>query len=77
MIYSKIESEERMMRVADNIRHILRERNLSQCKVAEAAGFTQQAFSNMLCGRKQIKIEYIPQICNAMGVTPNELFYRV
>ena len=65
------------MKVADSIREILKERNLAQGKVACSAGFSPKTFSSMLCGRKTIRIEYIPQICKAMGITPNELCAKV
>lgn len=64
------------MAIADGIREILDERKLSQRKVAAAAGFSDKQFSAMLCGTKLIRIEYIPRICKALGVTPNELFAR-
>lgn len=60
--------------LVDNIRSIIRARGYKQGAVAERAGFSPTAFSNMLNGRKEIKASYIPLICSALNATPNDLF---
>lgn len=62
------------MNITERIRKTIDDKNLAQCKVAKAAGFDPKLFSAMLCGRKAIRIEYVPSICRALGITPNELF---
>lgn len=60
--------------VAQAIRRIIAEKALVQRGVAERAGFTVQQFSYMLCGRKLILADYIPNIAAALGVNYEELF---
>ena len=57
-----------------NIRRIMHEKGLKQRYVAEKSDFTEQEFSNMMNGRKRMDLEYIPRICFALSVQPNDLF---
>lgn len=60
--------------VAQNIRKILNEQGLKQKVVAKRAGYTEQQFSNILCGRKNIETDDILKIAKALKATPNELY---
>lgn len=60
--------------VADNIRKIIEDRGLKQKAVAEKAGYTEQQFSNLLCGRKTIETEDVVKITKALDVLPNDLY---
>lgn len=62
------------MSVADRIYQIMEEKCMKQCLVARAAGFNPKTFNEMLRGRRLIKIEDLPTICDALGVSPNDLF---
>lgn len=42
--------------------------------VAKRAGYTEQQFSNILCGRKNIETDDILRIAKALSATPNELY---
>ena len=42
--------------------------------MAEKAGYTKQAFSDMLNGRKLIKPHDISRFAKALNVRPNDLF---
>ena len=53
---------------------IIKEKGYLKKAVAERAGFSEQAFSNMLNGRKIIKSQDIPQIANALGCTVVDIF---
>lgn len=53
---------------------IIKEKGFKQCAIAEKAGFSPCEFSNILCGRKTFKAEYVVPICMAIGITPNDLF---
>ena len=53
--------------IINNIRRVIRSKELKQCVVAEKAGFTPNAFSSMLNDRKTIMAEYIPDIALALG----------
>ena len=63
-----------MNNAISNIRDIIRDKGYKQCVIAEKAGFSPQDFSNILCGRKVFKVEYVKSICIALEVTPNDLF---
>ncbi len=63
-----------MNTVIQSVREIISQKGMKQCAVAKKAGFTPQEFSNILCGKKVFKTEYIMPICNALGVYPNDLF---
>ena len=58
---------------ARNIKRIMSEKGLKQCAVAKKAGFNNNQFSAMLCGRKRILADHLPAIAMALNVTPNAL----
>ena len=62
------------MSIVVNIKHYIKEKGLKQKYVAERLNMTQQEFSNILNGRKEFKTEYVVPMCNALGITANELF---
>lgn len=62
------------MNVAKGIKSEIVMKGMVQKAVAEKAGFTEQQLSDMLCGRKVIKAEYLPPIAAALGVGINDLF---
>lgn len=62
-----------MSGTAERIRIIIREKNLVQHRVAEAAGFTGQQLCDMLRGRKLILADYLPRLAAALGVESREL----
>lgn len=62
------------MDLRESLKSLIAESEMKQKAVAERAGFTEQMMSDMLQGRKVIKAEFVPAICQALGVTPNRLF---
>lgn len=58
------------------IYQIMKDGHMNQSSVARAAGFTPNLFNAMLNGRKIIRAEYIDSICEALRVSPNELYDR-
>lgn len=58
----------------ENIRKIINDKGLKHKYVAKKAGFKPQDFSNMLNNRKEFKTAYVVPLCNALGITPNDLF---
>ncbi len=58
------------------IKQIISAKGMKQCVVAERAGFSEAELSNMLNGRKLLRIEHIPRIANALGIEPNDLFEK-
>lgn len=62
--------------VAENVNHIIKERNLKQSAIANKAGFTPQEFNAMLKGRKLMRAIDIASILDVLGVDANELFKK-
>lgn len=62
------------MDLRESLKSLIAESGMKQKAVAERAGFTEQMMCDMLQGRKVIKAEFVPAICQALGVTPNRLF---
>lgn len=59
---------------ARNISKIIKEKGLKQKYVAEQAGYSGQEFSDMLNGRKLIKVCEVPKIARVLGVTPDDIY---
>lgn len=62
--------------IAENVKCIISERCLKQCLVAKKAGYTAQAFNNMLNGRKIITDIDVKNIAEALDVDENTLFKK-
>lgn len=60
--------------IVANIKRIIKSKGLKQAIIAEKIGVTSNEFSNMLHGRKLIRVEHIPLIATALGVTVSELY---
>lgn len=61
--------------IVANIKRIIANKNLKQSGVARQSGFSDSEFSNMLNDRRKlIRVEFLPDIANALGVEINELF---
>ncbi len=60
--------------VPENIVRIINERGMKQRAVAHRAGFTEQQFSDMLNGRKIIKVCDIMAIAEALDVEVAALY---
>lgn len=62
----------RMNKLAENLRKMMRERNLSQIELAERAGITQGTISGILRGTTRNPAK-LPHIADALGVSVEEL----
>lgn len=62
------------MNVGGNVKEIIKSRGLKQGIVAEKAGYTYKRFNDLLNGRKVISSKDVYKLCNALGITPNDLF---
>lgn len=58
------------------IKQIISAKGMKQCVVAERAGFSESELSNILNGRKLLRIEHIPRVTSALGIEPNDLFEK-
>lgn len=62
--------------VQGNLVRVINEKGLIKTKVAERAGMSMQAFSNILNGRKVIRADMVPTLAAAVDVQIPELFKR-
>lgn len=60
--------------VAEGINKIMEENGYIQRIIAQKSGFTEQQFSDMLCGRKVIRADYLVPIAKAMRVTIQDIY---
>lgn len=62
--------------VAENMKRIIAEADLKQLAVAKKIGCTPQELTDMIYGRRIIKVNDVPRISLALGVNIDALFYR-
>lgn len=62
------------MDVTEIIYKAIEEKCLKQSAVARAAGYSPKQFNAMLKGRKRMTSDDVVPICQALGMTPNQLF---
>lgn len=62
--------------VASNVIRIIDQSGLKKKAVAEKAGYSEQMLSDMLNGRRIIKIVDVERLGKALGVDVNALFSR-
>lgn len=60
--------------VAAGIDRLIRENGYIQKAIAEKSGFTDQQFSDMICGRKVIRADYLVPIAKAMRVSIQDIY---
>lgn len=60
--------------VAENVKEIIAKSGLKQVAVAERIGCTPQELTDMIYGRRIIKVNDIPKISTALGVEIGTLF---
>ena len=58
----------------DGITRLMKEKGLKQKYVADKAGYTTQEFSDMMNGRKIIKLCDIPRIAVVLGVNVDDIY---
>ena len=62
--------------VAENVSRIINEKGLKQVYVAEKAGCTAQELSDMVNGRRLMKIKDVINLRNVLNVSYDELYRR-
>lgn len=60
--------------IQDNIRRIIEEKGVTHKRVAEQLGMNRQQFSDMLCGRRVIRAEIVPQIAHILECSYDEIY---
>ena len=63
--------------VANNIRRLINESGYKQRAIAIRAGIDEKTFSQILHGRKRLRIGHLPPIAKALNVPIKELFKGV
>jgi DNA-binding Xre family transcriptional regulator len=53
---------------------ILRERNITQTKLAEMTGISENAISKLVGSPVQIRLDTVDKICRALNISKDELF---
>ena len=56
------------------IKKVMDEKGYKQRFVAEQIGLSEQAFCDLLNGRRVMKISEVVPIVKVLGITPNDLF---
>lgn len=62
--------------VSENMKRIISESGIKQHVIAARMGCTPQELTDMVAGRRIIKISDIPRFCAVMGVDVGTLFYE-
>ena len=65
------------LRLGERIAEIIEERNFKQSAIARAAGYDRRVFNDIIKGRRMVKGDEIPSICNALLIDANTLFAGV
>lgn len=60
--------------VAENVKRIISESGMKQHVIATRIGYTSQELTDMIYGRRIIKINDVPKISAALGVDIGTLF---
>lgn len=68
------EEVKRRMRFANNLRYIIRSKNVPRSNIAKAAGVGTSQISEYMRGRCMPSDERISKIADAIGCTVDELF---
>lgn len=57
----------------DNIRNLIKKKGLKQTFVAEQAGMTDQQLTDILRGRKLLRVEHLTPLARVLGVSVEDL----
>ncbi len=52
-------------------RTVMREKGIKQTYLAQKTGFTEDAISKFLCGRRRVTADAFLRICDALDIDPN------
>lgn len=62
--------------IITNIKKLIKNKGLKQSFVAKQAGFNPQSFSDILNGRKLLRVEHLPELADALGVEIEDFFRK-
>ena len=60
-------------KIIGNIRSLIKKRGLKQTFVAEQAGMTDQQLTDILRGRKLLRVEHLTPLAQVLGVSVEDL----
>ena len=61
------------MSASNDVKRIIEERGIKQSFIAQKIGMHPKTFNALLNGRKVFDVIYVVPICEALGISPNEL----
>lgn len=61
------------MTTAERIKSIIKSEGFKQSAIAKKVGMSEKQFNALLNGRKTFTADYLPEICKAIGRSPNEV----
>lgn len=56
-----------------NIKNIIEQRGYKKKAIAEKMGYKENQFSDLLNGRRTVKLDDIIQLCGILDVEPNDI----
>lgn len=62
--------------IITNIKKLIKNKGLKQSFVAKQVGFNSQSFSDILNGRKLLRVEHLPELADALGVEIEDFFRK-
>ena len=60
--------------IGNKLYAIRKQKGLTQAQVAEAAGLSDRTYADIERGSVNMRIESVLKICEALGITPNDIF---
>ena len=62
--------------IVANVKEVITQKGMKQNIVAKRAGMSPQALSDIINGRKLLRVEHMPNLAHALGVDIEEFFYQ-
>lgn len=62
------------MKVCDRLKLYINRNGLKQKNIAEKSGLTENQFSMILNGKRNVSADELEIICNAMNANPNDIY---
>lgn len=63
--------------IGNKLYAIRKQKGLTQAQVAEAAGLSDRTYADIERGSVNMRIESVLKICEALGITPNDIFVEI
>lgn len=63
-----------LMKIGNKLYAIRKQKGLTQAQVAEEAGLSDRTYADIERGSVNMRIESVLKICEALSITPNDIF---